>query len=59
MLSDGPSKTDDLERTMASDASKRIDQHIKSLGDWRGEMLGRLRAVVKKADPEIVEEWKW
>jgi len=36
-----------------------IDARIKELGDWRGEMLGRLRALVKEADPEIVEEWKW
>ena len=39
--------------------SHLIDARIKELGDWRGEMLSRLRAVVKKADPEIVEEWKW
>jgi hypothetical protein len=36
-----------------------IDARIKELGDWRGEMLSRLRALVKKADPEVVEEWKW
>ena len=39
--------------------SQLIDARIEELGDWRGEMLGRLRAVVKEADPEIVEEWKW
>ena len=39
--------------------SQLIDARIEELGDWRGEMLGRLRALVKKADPEIVEEWKW
>jgi len=39
--------------------SKLIDQRIKELGDWRGEMLGKLRALVKEADPEVVEEWKW
>src|SRR6266705_1652545 len=39
--------------------SQLIDARIKELGDWRGEMLSRLRALVKKADPEIVEEWKW
>jgi len=39
--------------------SKLIDARIKELGDWRGEMLGRLRALVKEADPEVVEEWKW
>jgi hypothetical protein len=39
--------------------SKLIDARIKELGDWRGEMLGRLRALVKEADPEVVETWKW
>jgi hypothetical protein len=39
--------------------SRLIDARIKELGDWRGEMLSRLRALVKEADPEIVEEWKW
>src|SRR6266496_2047579 len=39
--------------------SRLIDARIKELGDWRGEMLGRLRALVKQADPEVVEEWKW
>lgn len=39
--------------------SKLIDARIRELGDWRGEMLGRLRAIVKAADPKIVEEWKW
>jgi hypothetical protein len=36
-----------------------IDARIKELGDWRGEMLGRLRRLIKEADPEVVEEWKW
>ncbi len=39
--------------------SRLIDARIKELDDWRGEMLGRLRALVKEADPEVVEEWKW
>jgi hypothetical protein len=39
--------------------SRLIDTRIKELDDWRGEMLGRLRALVKEADPEVVEEWKW
>jgi len=39
--------------------SQLIDARIKELGDWRGEMLGRLRALVKQADPAVVEEWKW
>jgi hypothetical protein len=39
--------------------SKLIDEKIAGLGDWRGEMLARLRALIKKADPEVLEEWKW
>jgi hypothetical protein len=39
--------------------SQLIDERIKELGDWRGEMLSRLRNLVKQADPEVVEEWKW
>jgi len=39
--------------------SQLIDARIKELGDWRGKMLSRLRILVKKADPEVVEEWKW
>ncbi len=39
--------------------SQQIDARIEELGDWRGRMLGRLRALVKDADPEVVEEWKW
>ena len=39
--------------------SRMTDERIKELGDWRGEMLSRLRTLVKEADPEIVEEWKW
>src|SRR5574341_1367365 len=40
-------------------ASRLIDARIQELGDWRGKMLGRLRALVKEADPDVVEEWKW
>jgi hypothetical protein len=40
-------------------ASAMIDERIDGLGDWRGEMLGRLRALIKSADPDVVEEWKW
>jgi len=40
-------------------ASELIDARIEVLGDWRGKLLGRLRALVKDADPEVVEEWKW
>jgi hypothetical protein len=39
--------------------SRLIDGRIKDLGDWRGEMLSRLRGLVKEADPHVVEEWKW
>jgi hypothetical protein len=39
--------------------SELIDARIKELGDWRGEMLRRLRALIKEADPDVVEEWKW
>ena len=39
--------------------SQLIDARIKELGDWRGKMLRRLRTLVKEADPEVVEEWKW
>jgi hypothetical protein len=39
--------------------SQLIDARIKELGDWRGEMLSQVRALIKAADPEVVEEWKW
>jgi hypothetical protein len=39
--------------------SQLIDARITELGDWRGQMLSRLRSLVKEADPEVVEEWKW
>jgi hypothetical protein len=39
--------------------SQLIDARIKELGDWRGKMLSRLRTLIKEADPEVVEEWKW
>jgi hypothetical protein len=40
-------------------ASRLIDARIQELGDWRGEMLSRLRALIKQAVPQVVEEWKW
>ena len=40
-------------------ASQLIDARIKELGDWRGETLARVRILIKQADPEVVEEWKW
>jgi len=42
-----------------SSASQMIDRRIEELGGWRGEMLGRLRGLIKQADPDVVEEWKW
>jgi hypothetical protein len=40
-------------------ASEQIDQRIKELGDWRGETLSQVREIIRSADPEVVEEWKW
>ena len=42
-----------------TDASKLIDETIDELGDWRGKALSRVRGFIKKADPDVVEEWKW
>jgi hypothetical protein len=42
-----------------TNASGQIDERIRELGDWRGKALSKVRAVIKEADPEIVEEWKW
>ncbi len=47
------------ESQQAESASRLIDGRIQELADWRGAMLARLRALVKAADPEVVEEWKW
>jgi hypothetical protein len=44
---------------MNDSPSQLIDARIEELGDWRGETLARVRALVKEADPEVVEEWKW
>src|SRR3954452_23600323 len=44
---------------MNESPSQLIDARIEELGDWRGETLGRLRALIKEADPDVVEEWKW
>jgi hypothetical protein len=43
----------------AASPSRLIDARIKELGDWRGEMLAHVRALIKAADPDVVEEWKW
>jgi hypothetical protein len=45
--------------TMTDSPSRLIDARIKELGDWRGEMLARIRKLIKQADPDVVEEWKW
>jgi hypothetical protein len=52
-------KTSSAKEADGASASKLIDGRIKELGDWRGEMLGRIRALIKDADPDVVEEWKW
>ena len=44
---------------MSESPSQLIDARIEQLGDWRGETLARIRALMKKADPDVVEEWKW
>jgi len=43
----------------AASASELIDARIKELNDWRGGMLARIRSLIKQADPEVIEEWKW
>src|ERR671928_716693 len=45
--------------TEGQSASELIDQRIAELGDWRGETLSRMRKLIREADPDIVEEWKW
>ena len=52
-------KTASKEEKAAAFASHLIDASIGELGDWRGETLSRIRTLIKQADPEIVEEWKW
>lgn len=42
-----------------SEASQKIDARIDELGDWRGDVLARIRALIKAAEPDVVEEWKW
>jgi hypothetical protein len=52
-------KSGSTEGTKGDSPSQLIDARIEELGDWRGETLARVRALVKQADPEVVEEWKW
>jgi hypothetical protein len=47
------------ESAAAQSASEQIDDRIAELGDWRGETLSRMRGLIREADPEVVEEWKW
>ena len=47
------------ESSNSKSPSELIDGRIEELGDWRGEVLGRIRRLIKQADPDIVEEWKW
>ncbi len=52
--------TKTTKKTKTADSPSRlIDERIDELGDWRGKALARIRAVIKEADPEVVEEWKW
>ena len=48
-----------MKKPGATEASKLIDKRIAELGDWRGETLSRMRKLIKEADPDVVEEWKW
>lgn len=48
-----------MKKPAAKSPSKLIDARIKELGDWRGETLSKIRNVIKQADPDVVEEWKW
>jgi hypothetical protein len=52
-------KTSSATKTDGASPSRMIDGRIKELGDWRGDMLGRIRGLIKEADPDVVEEWKW
>ena len=52
-------KNDAMDANGGDTPARLIDARIKELGDWRGETLARLRALIRQADPEVVEEWKW
>ena len=52
-------KKSDAKDAKGSSPSKQIDARIRELGDWRGEMLARIRALIKQADPAVEETWKW
>jgi hypothetical protein len=55
----GTKKSGASEAKAGGSPSRHIDARIKELGDWRGEMLARIRSIIKQAVPEVVEEWKW
>jgi hypothetical protein len=58
----GPRRRDGMKNSGSQEGespSQLIDARIEELGDWRGELLSRLRALIKEADPEVVEDWKW
>ncbi len=52
-------KSDSKKEQGGDSPAQLIDARIEELGDWRGEMLARVRTLIKQADPEVVEEWKW
>src|ERR687896_2714089 len=52
-------KSDSKEENGGESPSQLIDARIKELSDWRGETLARVRNLIKQADPEVIEEWKW
>jgi hypothetical protein len=52
-------KSDTKEEKEGDSPSQLIDARIKELSDWRGETLARIRTLIKKTDPEVIEEWKW
>jgi hypothetical protein len=52
-------RSKDVSKGAEDSPSQLIDARIEELGDWRGEMLARVRALIKQADPDVVEEWKW
>jgi hypothetical protein len=59
---DGEAQEKDMKKPAATEtasASERIDEKLAGLGDWRGKTLGRMRKLIREADPQVVEEWKW
>jgi hypothetical protein len=54
-----PARSAEPDATASPSAAELIDARIAELGDWRGETLARIRALIKEADPQVTEEWKW